>query len=445
MSMKRKKESRGRPLSPERMTPIGMFLYKHLEAKNISIATLARLLRMEHQESMVRRLFYGPTKKFLQIDRATLIKLLRMSFKEEKEFYSLAEVEEITFGVVKPISIIKLPDTLEWAEHRESDLIYHLQKGEAEYAMKEAIWSYNKIKYDERLPQEDKDTIKWLLRYGKLIEQAQETALSWHSDRAHHAILTLRQLENDISDRRGWTEGFYPESARLLARKASLWRETYRDDDRKNERNLWVSNSYYEKAIALLDTTKDPIFEVVLHCQRLHVLAIQGNEQWVEEINRLHRSINENPRLSRTQKAERGAIINYFKSMGYKRFAWALRNNTDRASVKKRNFCIQLARILIQELNGSEYRLSAWHAENHYGMSLADSDKALERQTALLSDTQAILLLSISAIETDVWFNPEGILSDSFRATSLAREFYPSAVVKIMNTQRFARSLIEKG
>ncbi len=412
----------------------------------MSMATLAKSLGMERQESMVRRLFYGPTKKFLQIDKATLLRILGIGFKDEKEFEAIVEASGVILGVVKPIQIIRLPDTLEWAEHRESDLIYRLQQGDAEYVMKEAIWSYNKIKYDERLPQEDKETIKWLLRYGKIIEQAQETSLTWHGDRARQGLVTLKRLEDDIADRYGWQEKFYFESVRLLFRKAMLWRETYRDDHSKNERNLQASTRYFDDAVALLSTSvKDSIFKVVLLCQRLHVLAIVGDERWVQEINTLDQSIDGNPHLTRAQKVESRTIINFFRSVGYKRFAWALRNYTDRASVKKRNFCIKQAHIYFQEFNSSEYRMSVWRAAHMYSGDLTGIGRASEEQAILLSDKQSALLLSISEIETDVWFKPEDILVDSFSAIPLAQQFYPSAIVKIMNTQRFARSLIERG
>jgi hypothetical protein len=35
--------------------------------------------------------------------------------------------------------------------------------------MKEAAWSYDKIKNDKSLPQGDKEVIKWLLRYEELM------------------------------------------------------------------------------------------------------------------------------------------------------------------------------------------------------------------------------------------------------------------------------------
>lgn len=201
MPEKRKKRGLDPRLSPERMTPIGVFLYKHLEAKNMTIATLAKSLGMERQESMVRRIFYGPTKKFLRIDKVTLIRVLGLEVKDEKEFEALVADERITFGVRKSIPVIKQYDTLEWAEHREPDLIYRLQKGELEYVMQEATWSYNKIRNDKRLPKGDKEVIKWLLRYEELMKGGSGHSLTEYRDGDVNSELEETTKKDQYSDR----------------------------------------------------------------------------------------------------------------------------------------------------------------------------------------------------------------------------------------------------
>lgn len=470
--------SAGHPLVIERMTPVGLFLLPHLTSKGWKYRELAKALDLPEKSGaqVIRRLFAGPTRTFPQIGLADLVAALELTAEDLLQLDALIKEGGITFADtlaplgaavsqgagdprtprMAPAATSKRSDTLEWAMHWEPDLIYRLHRGDAERVAQEAQWCYDKIRSDRTLPRQE--AREWLIRYAKLIEQAQEVGRKWHSERAGPALVALRQLDRDleqIEPDNAW-KGLYREQIILWGRRAVLWREAYRDVAPRSARNLDMSLALFDQGLAHLvggvrgytRYVLDPVLETVLRCQQLHIRAIQGDPGWRVDIASLAADIERATGLGRAGRDMLIAMVDYFTSVGYKRLAWALRprndeDRRDRALAKVRAECYHAAKLYYDKFRSSPHSLVAWQAANFYPVGLPDGAYEPNAQLPLVSADQARLLLDISEIETRVWLEPDTVRTLSPHIESRALQIYTSATVKVANTQAFANFLIQ--
>lgn len=462
----------GHPLVIKNMTPVGLFLLPHLASKGWKYRDLAIALGLPDRSGaqVVRRLFTGPTRRFPQIDISELAAALDLSAEDLLKFAALTDTAGMTFAdalapsatqgtprerLAAPAATSRRSDTLEWAMHWEPDLIYRLHQGDAERVAQEAQWCYDKIKHDRTLPRPE--AREWLIRYAKLIEQAQEVGRKWHSERTVPALVAMKLLDRDlehIEPDNAW-KGLYREQIILWGRKAVLWREAYRDVAPRSARNLDMSSALFDQGLAHLiggahgysRYVSDPVLEIVLRCQLLHIRAIQGDPQWRSDIRSLGESIEQRTTIARADKDVLIAMVDYFTSVGYKRLAWALRPlsdeaRRDRALAKVRAECYHAAKLYYDKFRSSPHSLVAWHAANLYPFGLPDRAPVPNQQLPLVSNDQARLLLDISEIETRVWLEPDTVRTISSHIETRALDIYSSASVKVANTKAFAEFLI---
>lgn len=346
-------------------------------------------------------------------------------------------------------------DFIEPFKETEQDLIRFLWLGAADYAERRAWAKYSQLLQGDRLPVEEQK--RWLLRYGAIIEQAEEMAGAWHADRVTRSFQALRRLEGDlgaINDTSLFKDGFGYDEAIIMARKAALLRERYVDDLPLSRVFLRASSQYYEDARATLGLSMTrltsesaferhagyPAFLLALRYQRLHNVAVEGDVDWIGLTDAL---AAEDTPFKRSHPDVHEAIRLYFKAMGYKRLAWVLRPRDgvmDIFAVRRAAYYGEANRY-ISEFFVSPARDAAWNVANLRSFVLPDGQQSLLAQPTLISPEQSLLLLTVSKLEASVWQQPDTVERESLQLRGDAGRLYHALLAKIDINYKFARRL----
>lgn len=337
-------------------------------------------------------------------------------------------------------------------QEQEEDFIRLLYHGEADYVGSRAQTQYMRLAEPGQLPEQMQK--EWLLRFGRIVEQAQEAAGIWHGDRVGKSLITIRQLQLDISrlsDSHDPWIGFQFEAAILMARKAILFRERY-GDGANGRRYLWMSNRLLEDARQSLIQSlahaprlsqydrvyRLPALALALTCQRLHNDAVGGDLAWEQRIEAVERSVE------RDQIALgdlRGTILLYYQAMGHKRLAWVYREQASVVGVARRHAL--LANQRLAEFTASPFRFMAWQASNFFPFQAPDGARAESEQKSLVSQPQADLLFTVSSLEAQVWLQPDHVKAEIARLRDPATTLYRSLTTKLNITSAFAQQIID--
>jgi hypothetical protein len=479
-----------RTVDQRSLNAIGKLLYPYMIVKGYSYGQLAEKLQLNKDQGQqviwrLLRLDLAKHRRFPQIHVEDLVWALDVTETDQKELRALTAGLEFARGTGRPPSFRpgsmrsnegesslnrSLATTSGYSEllaavrAEEPHLIYLLHVGQAAYVLDAARRRSVEIRDDPNFPPSSKT--EWLLRLGKLIEQAQEVAGEWHGERVMRSFRSIRQLFDDIShvnDSADLGSKHYYDEVILLARKGELWRELYRDTTGKSTRYLAASNRSFEDALFRLDTLgvghrylhtstpqealffRDAILRLVVRCQQLHILAVSGDGRWEEHIQPLEEVRDA---LSSSFASLHHTIIDYFKSVGYKRLAWASRplyesQWQDSARQALQRYYFDMAHRYMERFLSSHDSLAAWRAANFFAFELPGIGSLPNTQRSLASDGQAKLLLSISMYEGEVWRDPEStrriIVS---RLEPEIHKIYISAQVKVRNTQQLADTIM---
>jgi hypothetical protein len=286
----------------------------------------------------------------------------RKKFGELKDECLIRFAEDLTSRKRKPRTA-RSP-ILDIAREFEADLVRDLKRGEGTVVGERARLIMKAIMDDTRLDG-DLEAQRLLLRYGEISEAAQEVAGQWHGERTKRGELAILELLDYIG-MRGSQVGIDEQYALLTARRAVLKRETFRDRVAGSKRVLGESNQYFAEALNHLRYGQsNPLLELVLECQRLHVRAVVGDRDWPMLLRELASRMKSHLSVDEQQLGE--AIVAYFEAQGYKRLAWAMRAVRDQNDVQKRMDHLQRAR---DAFLGFRERERAWHIESEVFCSL---------------------------------------------------------------------------
>jgi hypothetical protein len=463
--------ARGPRVNTQKMTSLGRFLYAQLRVRGPGRSTFASLasdLGSGRDNVSVRRLFFSEYMTIVFCSKEQIIEALGFQDDDEANdtFERLIAEVGLTFkSRERPSAPASVPhvDVFELAQHIAPVLSALLRTGvpeELARVEKESRWLYEKIRgYHSRALGARKTAEKqvgfWLLSLGKLYEQSREAGYSWHGDRVRRALSSIAELDQDIPN---WQD-HYRDYILLQARKGSLLRETYREDTSDGEKVLHGSRLCFEDGIRLLRNeshARGDLLEFVLTCQMLHGQTLLGNDaaaalEWEREITSHLRRLDSRRNslypsrwLTQAEQDMRVTITHYFLSMGYKRIVWALRFAKSRADLLLRDAYLQKALDNFRAFNDSPYRLSAWYAADFHD-PLPGCDDAFASAVKLLSPQQVNALLLVNERETIVWQRPESTRDGADALAAAVGRQYPSAVVKVLNTQRFAETLVARG
>ncbi len=475
---------RGPKIKKRKLSRFGVALHPYIEAKNWGHTEIADALNLGHAgRQVIGRMLRGETRT-LSFTLDALLRALDVPDRDTAAIFTLASALGLRFGVVDnaPAPAPDAGDTLgvpgatpglyalagvthgwgfvESPTEVERDVIKLLWMGAADYAGRRAREKYYQLLNgkrfrDDHLPPDLQK--QWLLRFGAIIEQAEEMAGAWHADRVAMSFQALRRMEADIAriDDLGLTRaGFGYDQAIILARKAALLRERYVDDRPLSRFYLDMSATYYEGALSELEiaieaATQASAFErrtlypaqaLALRFQRLHNVAVKGNERWLD----LSRELAAERTLFRKAHPElHETICRYFTAMGYKRLAWALRPRprlVDAFRVRRAEYYGEADRSIAAFL-ASPMREDAWNAANLRPFAAPDGQQPGMTQPSLISAEQSSLLLMISGLETSVWLRPDDVERETGRLRGDAQRLYPALLAKLDNSYAFARTL----
>jgi hypothetical protein len=490
---------RGRTISQDGLSPFGLDLHPFIAAKGWRYGDIARKLGLgDNGNQVIGRMMRGEAHAF-RFPLDALLRALDVPDASAAALYARASDLGLSFAAAPPAptapvasappapamsatpepatSVPTLPLNREpshyvtigvthgWgfaesASEVEQDVVRFLWLGDAEHASRRARDKYYQLLHGGRSRQDRLPTDlqkRWLLRFGAIVEQAEEMLGAWHTDRVAASFLALRRIEADIARVDGRSlarSGFGYDQVIILARKAALLRERYVDDRPLSRFYLDMSSTLYEQALGELEiaiasatqldpferATLYPAIALALRFQRLHSDAARGDESWVEAVNRL---ADENTPFKRAHRDLHEAMTLYFKTMGYKRLAWALRPRDGQRDIfgpRRATYYGEADRYIAAFL-ASPARDAAWHASNLRPFTLPDGRQPASAQPLLISPQQSALLLGVSSMEISVWLRPDQVERQDPRLRAEAVRLYPALLAKLDNNHAFAQVL----
>ncbi len=474
---------KGRGRQRAGLSPVGDMLSPYLDRTYRTYASLAQAMRLgSGGEQALRRLFRGQGRTFRTISLDALIHTLGVSDADATQLLQLVSQRKLSFASAPPptpltpyVTLAPLapsaasapaPDPaysaapaqthawqpVEQYQEREEDLIRLLHLGDADYVGRRAQALYLNLAQPGQLPEMMQK--EWLLRFGRMVEQAQEAAGVWHGDRVGKSLAAIKQLQLDISrlsDSHDPWIGFQFDAAILEARKAVLFRERH-GEGRDGRRYLWMSNRLLEDAKQSLIQSlayaprlseydrvyRLPMLELALTCQRLHNDAVEGDLAWEQRIDVVARTVaRDQVALGRLREA----VMLYYQAMGHKRLAWVYREQAGDTGVATRHAL--LANQRLDEFTASPFRSMAWQASNFFPFQAPNGARVASEQVSLVSQQQADLLFTVNSLEAQVWLQPNRVKEEIARLRDPAVMLYRSLTTKLNITTAFAQHIIE--